>query len=284
MQLNVSRAAQMAALAFSWALLFAGTGHANSANLELWRLDCGSIVVKDLSVFSDTYDYAGQKKTLTDSCYLIRHDRSYMLWDTGLPKALLDAPAGDAPMAPTLKHTLTEQLKAIGIRPEQVETIGISHYHFDHTGQAADFPAARLLIGKADLGALKSTPAPFGAEPDLLKPWLSGGAPVEPVNGDKDIYGDGSVIMLATPGHTPGSHALLVRLARKGPVILAGDVAHFEEQFAHHGVPPFNTDRADTLASMDRLEHMAKTLHATLVLCHDPDDIGKLPAFPKSAK
>lgn len=256
-----------------------------AADVELWRLDCGKVVVNDLSLFSDTFAYGGQKRTLTDSCYLIRHGTDYMLWDTGLSKTLLHAATpGDAPMAPTLERTLADQLREIGIAPGTIATVGISHYHFDHTGQAADFPKARLLIGKADFEALKSSPPPFGAEPGLLQPWLDGKATVEEVEGDKDVFGDGSVVMLWAPGHTPGNHALLVRLAEKGPVLLTGDAVHFEEQFANDGVPPFNTDRAETLASMERLQGIAATLKATLVVQHDADDIGKLPAFPASAK
>ena len=113
---------------------------------------------------------------------------------------------------------------------------------------------------------------------------MTGGAELEPVSGDKDVFGDGSVVMLATPGHTADSHSLLVRLAGKGPVLLSGDTVHFEQQFENHGVPAFNTDRAESLASMDRLETMAKTLKATLVVQHDADDIAKLPTFPASAK
>jgi glyoxylase-like metal-dependent hydrolase (beta-lactamase superfamily II) len=118
----------------------------------------------------------------------------------------------------------------------------------------------------------------------LLAPWLKGGASVEEVTGDKDIYGDGSVTMLSMPGHTPGSYALLVRLKEKGPVLLSGDVVHFEEQFKANGVPGFNTDRAESLASMDRMQRIAKTLKATLVVQHDANDIAKLPAFPQSAE
>ena len=193
------------------------TDAAENAAVKLWRLDCGTIQVNDLSLFSDAFDYQGRKLTLTDSCYLIAHGKDYMLWDTGLPAKLLKAPlAADAPMAPTLDRTLAEQLQAIGVTPAEIAIVGISHYHFDHLGQAADFPQARLMIGKADLDAMKMEPAPFGAEPDLVAPWLKGQSPLEPVIGDKDIYGDGSVIMLATPGHAPGSYALLVRLARMG--------------------------------------------------------------------
>lgn len=257
---------------------------ASAAEVKLWRLDCGTIKVKDLSSFSDTFDYAGKQRTLTDSCYLIQHDKEYLVWDTGLPAGLLKAPFDEAQaMSPTLAETLPAQLEKIGVKPADIALVGISHYHFDHVGQAADFPKAKLLMGKLDLDAVKSDPPPFGAAPDLLKPWLKDGSPVEPVVGDKDVYGDGSVVMLSMPGHTPGSYALLVRLAKTGPVLLSGDIVHFDEQFKNDGVPPFNTDRSQSLASMDRLQHMAKTLKAILVVQHDASDVTKLPSFPKSA-
>lgn len=270
-------------LLFSTAISLSAISGAAAADLALWRLDCGSIAINDLSIFSDTFDYQGEKKTLTDSCYLIKHDDAYLLWDTGLPASLLNAAQDNSPMSPTLKRTLPAQLEEIGVKPEQIATVGISHYHFDHVGQAADFAGSTLLIGQADLDAVKKTPPPFGVVPDLLAPWLTGGSAIEPVSGDKDIFGDGSVVMLSTPGHTPGSYSLLVRLAHKGPVLLSGDVVHFEEQFKNDGVPPFNTDRAETLASMKRLQGIAKALKATLIVQHDAGDVAKLPAFPESA-
>jgi N-acyl homoserine lactone hydrolase len=254
-----------------------------AAEVRLWRLDCGTIQVNDLSLFSDTFRYVGMQKTLTDSCYLIQHDSDSMLWDAGLPASLLNAPLGGGPMTASLKKTLVDQLKTIDIRPETISKVGVSHYHFDHVGQAADFPKAKLLIGRADYNALTADPLPFGLDPSLLQPWLQGASPVEKVTGDKDIYGDGSVVMLATPGHTPGSYALLVRLGKTGPVLLSGDAMIFEDQLDTNGVPPFNTDRAQSLASMARLQEIAKTLQAKLIVQHDADDIGKLPAFPASA-
>ena len=101
--------------------------------------------------------------------------------------------------------------------------------------------------------------------------------------GDRDIFGDGKVVMLSTPGHTPGHHSLLVRLP-SGPVILSGDLWHFTEQVANDGVPPFNTDRAQTLASMDRIRKLARNIGARVVIQHERDDIGKLPTFPEPAK
>ncbi|WP_374375992.1 N-acyl homoserine lactonase family protein [Dongia sp.] len=258
---------------------------ANAAEVKLWRLDCGSIQVKDLNAFSDTYDYTGTTRVLTDSCYLIKHDDAYLIWDTGLPAGMLNAPFDDnAPMSPSLKETLPAQLEKLGVKPDDIGTVGISHYHFDHMGQAADFPKAKLLMGQGDLAAMKQDPLPFAVMPDLLAPWLKNGAPVEEVMGDKDVFGDGSVMMLTMPGHTPGSYALLVRLEKTGPVLLSGDIVHFEEQFEHNGVPPFNHDRAQSLASMDRLQHMARSLKAILVVQHDANHINKLPAFPEPAE
>jgi glyoxylase-like metal-dependent hydrolase (beta-lactamase superfamily II) len=166
------------------------------------------------------------------------------------------------------------------VRPEQIKVIGISHYHFDHTGQAADFPGARLLIGKGDLEALKASER--RAKP--LAHWVSGGGAVEAVERDKDVFGDGRVVMLDLPGHTPGHHGLLVTLARKGPVLLSGDVAHFRENLESGGVPSFNTDRAQSLASMDRYRALGRNLRAAVILQHDERDLSKLPVFPAAAE
>ena len=101
---------------------------------------------------------------------------------------------------------------------------------------------------------------------------------------DKDVFGDGTVMMLYTPGHTPGHHSLLVRLKEKGNVLLSGDLTHFHENYESNGVPNFNSDRAQTLASLDRFKKIAANLKATVIIQHDARDVSKLPAFPASAK
>ena len=270
----------LAALTATLATPAAAQERGAAPDLELWRLDCGEIHVSNLDVFSDAYLYAGREKTLTDSCYLIRHGSRYLLWDTGLPAEAQRAPQGSGPFRLTLRTTIREQLRRINVRPEQVSFVGISHYHDDHTGQAADFPSAALLIGTEDWAAI-------GARPDAaarFQPWLAGGGRVEQVARDHDVFGDGSVVMLDLPGHTPGHHALLVRLPRTGPVLLSGDLFHFHENLLNRGVPSFNTDRAETLASYDRFLAVARSLGATIIIQHEPADIGKLPAFPDSAR
>jgi glyoxylase-like metal-dependent hydrolase (beta-lactamase superfamily II) len=252
--------------------------------VTLTRLDCGaSKGPRDVAAFSDTHAYDGVKKPLVASCYLIRHGDELMIWDTGYPASTKTDPG--SPMA--MKATIVEQLRTLGIAPAQVTRIGASHYHGDHTGQARDFPGATLVIGQGDWAALtdKSAAPGFGApDPAPVAHWISGGGKVDQVRGDKDLFGDGSVVMLDMPGHTPGHHSLLVRLKGRGPVLLTGDLAHFQENYDSNGVPSFNTDRADTLASLDRFKTSARNLKATVIIQHDPRHIGKLPAFPAAAE
>ena len=244
--------------------------------VTLTRLDCGSSAPPaDVGRFSDTFSLRGLTLQLVFSCYLIKHGDDYMLWDTG---HAMNAPAVAS------KVSVLDQLAQLRVLPEQVRFIGISHYHPDHSGQAATLPQATLLIGKGDWDVLTSAKPLAGASPALFAPWISGGAKVEPVPLDKDVFGDGSVVMLATPGHTPGHHSLLLRLRQMGPVLLTGDLAHFRENYEALGVPGFNTHRAETLASLDRFKQIAANLQATVVIQHDARDIGKLPAFPLAAR
>lgn len=245
--------------------------------LSLWRLDCGSLDIADLGVFSDTGLYAGQKKTLVASCYLIRNGDKLLLWDTGLDGALAGQPRDE--QGSILKEKIVTQLARIGVRPADVTYVGISHYHYDHTGQVADFPNATLLTGKGDWEVIKVWPP---AEPRFRR-WLSGGGKVEPLEGDKDVFGDGRVTILTMPGHTEGHQALLVRLA-SGPVLISGDQYHFTENRQVGGVPSFNVNRADTLASHDRFEKLAANLKAQVIIQHEPADVAKLPAFPEAAR
>ena len=253
------------------------------AALQLWRLDCGEIQMNDAAPLSDTGAYDGRSRRLSNGCYLIRHGADYLLWDAGLPVSLLGKALDAEPISATLRQDLTSQLARIGVRPEQIGRLAISHYHFDHVGQAALFPGATLLIGAADLKALRGAPPAF-ADPSLLEHWLKGAGAIDAINGDRDVFGDGSVTILGAPGHTPGELALLVRLPKTGPVILTGDVAHLESQLAPRHVPTWNTDRAESLASIDRLVKLAATLKARIIVQHDPGDVRLLARFPDASR
>jgi len=225
--------------------------------------------------FSDTYAFDDLKVQFVFSCYLIKHGNNYMLWDTGHS---MTAPN----VAP--KISVVDQLAKLGVKPEQIQYVGISHYHGDHTGQVASFPQATLLIGQGDWNAITAPKPAAGVNAPPFAHWISGGGKVEPLPADKDVFGDGSVIILNTPGHTPGHHSLLVKLREKGNFLITGDLVHFHENYNSNGVPWFNVSRADTLASIDRFKKLAQTFRATVIIQHDARDIGKLPAFPNGEK
>jgi glyoxylase-like metal-dependent hydrolase (beta-lactamase superfamily II) len=246
---------------------------AGAAKLKLWRLDCGRIEE------NGARPWAWQKVPTPTPCYLIANGDKYMLWDAGTSRRALNN------AHPTIKldRTVTDQLAQINVRPDQIAFIGISHYHGDHTGQATQFPKAKLLIGAADLAAYKQVPPPVGVAPPHIQPWLDGAAPMEALSEDHDVFGDGRVQILMTPGHTPGHSALLVKLAR-GPVILAGDLWFSHADALRDTMPDFNTSRAETIASRQRIARLADKLDAVIILQHEPADIGKLPAFPNAAE
>ena len=154
---------------------------------------------------------------------------------------------GSNPSAP--KVGIVERLAEVKVKPEQVKYVGISHFHGD------------------------------------FKDWMGASArKVETVTLDKDVWGDGTVMVIRTPGHTPGHTALLVRLKSGNNFLLSGDAVHFRENYESNGVPGFNYDRAQTVASIERMKKAAANLNATVIIQHDMRDIGKLPAFPAAAK
>jgi glyoxylase-like metal-dependent hydrolase (beta-lactamase superfamily II) len=254
------------------------TSPATAAKISLARLDCGSATIKNFDkFFSDKPGlYESAPQDITDSCYLVRHGDQQMIWDTGFPASWKGQTHDLGDLTVRIDKTLAEQLAEVGLKPADIDIVGISHMHSDHTGQAAEMPQAELLIGKADFDQTKGKDDPFGS-------WRTEGAKVRAVTGDTDVFGDGSVVALHLPGHTPDHLALLVKLA-SGPVLLTGDLYHSRDAREKRGVPPFNTSREETLQSMDTFEKLAKDTGAKVVIQHEPRDIALLPAFPKAAE
>jgi N-acyl homoserine lactone hydrolase len=106
------------------------------------------------------------------------------------------------------------------------------------------------------------------------------GVKLQLIDGDYDVFGDGRVRLLKTPGHAPGHQSLEVRLKHSGVVLLTGDLYHLHASREYHFVPPVNVNRADTLASIDRFECIAKNTHARVIVQHDEQDFASLPKFP----
>lgn len=257
------------AVLISAAATSCSTAPSTSAPLvELWRLDCGQFDVKNIG---------GQPRILSNGCYLVRHGGDYMLWDAGLEDSLLGKPQVSDSQTISLARGLLPQLAEIGVKPEAIRILGVSHSHGDHYGQAARFPDAKLMIGRADWASIRKS-AETAA---LVKPWAEGRAPVVELDGDHDVFGDGKVVILSTPGHTEGHRALLVRL-RSGAVLLSGDAVHFRSQLETRRPSGNHVDKARGVESIDRMLSIQASEPARIVVQHDPGDVGLLPRFPAS--
>jgi N-acyl homoserine lactone hydrolase len=250
---------------------------AATAGVRLHALDCGRIDLPDLGMFSDTGEYDGVRGTLVSPCFLVVHPSGTLLWDTGLSDQL----AGKGPVTVDggitlqVERSLQAQLKLIGV--QKIDYVGFSHFHFDHTGNAGLFRDATWLVSKTDIEAALAHADPFINPDDIRRGRQAKQIALE---GDHDVFGDGTVKILKSPGHTAGHQALLIRLAETGPVILSGDLYHTRENRQYQRVPTFNHNRADTLASMNRIETIARNIGARIIVQHDPRDFETLPKAP----
>ncbi len=252
--------------------------------VQLYAMDCGRIAFTDIGVFADDGSMDGQSRTLVDPCFLIRHPDGDMIWDAGFPDAIADMENGLdlAAMGAhvTMPRKLADQLSELGLTPADIEFISFSHQHGDHTGNGNLFVSSTWIVD-ADERAYMFSDEARGAQSFQGYSQLENAETVLiEGDGDHDVFGDGSVVIVQTPGHTPGHTVLLVRLANAGPILLTGDMYHLAETRERRLVPTFNVDRAQTLASMDKVEALAAETDARVVRQHVPEDIESLPAFP----
>jgi N-acyl homoserine lactone hydrolase len=229
---------------------------------RLYILQCGQGHAGDLSRWTPGLN-VGTPVDVLDNCYLIHHAQGYLLWDTGITEAAAAKPEGIAGQngAPDWKlaKTPTAQLAEINVKPSDIKYVAVSHTHPDHIGNVELFPQAMLLVQKAEY----EWPTPFGA--GRFKPEH----PVTKLEGDHDVFGDGSVTIISTPGHTPGHQSLVVKLPKTGVVVLSGDAVHFKDNWENRRVPAGNVDKDKTLASMQRIADLLAQTHGQLWINHD---------------
>ena len=242
--------------------------------VKLYQLVGGSILVKKLEVFSQDTTYTGQSKQFTDAYYVISHPKGNLMWDAGLPEQLVIPEPYNEPSGVyriQRPDSLSNQLKSIGFTIDDFKYFAMSHSHFDHTGHANYLKNATLLIQENEYNAnLADTLQQKNAAMIAL-------TNVKKINGDYDVYGDGTVVIKYMPGHTIGHQVLYVEVAGLDkPVLLTGDLYHFEENRENKGVPSFNYDVKQTLESMDKFEAFAKEKNATVIIQHSPKDYKKV--------
>src|ERR1700722_12122794 len=255
---------------------------------KLYRLDCGHSLANDESVWTPG-ENVGRSIEFSSTCWLIKRGSEWVLWDTGVPEATLNDPKGWSTLPKLIVYhldkTITGQLAEIGLKASDITYVAVSHTHGDHIGNVSLFPNSTILIQRAEYTWISS---PDGTNDNvnqlkaLARKLLGTPKKLQLVDGDTDVFGDGSVTLISTPGHTPGSQSLLVHLKNAGFIILSGDVVHLEENFEKNVVPSLNTDKAASIASMDKVRRMIATYQAKLFINHDEtqsDALKLLPAF-----
>jgi N-acyl homoserine lactone hydrolase len=273
-----------ALVVLAWGVMPAGAaaqtpaGAAVPGEIRLYTVNCGHLEFKDLSFFSDTGEYDGGKSgVIAVPCFVIRHPKGILVWDTGLsphfPKGVNAAGVSGGIDVPVEKY-----LAQIGLEPADVNYLAFSHLHSDHTGNANLFKSATWIMNKTELAWALAGGSGSPVDVSTFSEYKT--AKTHTIDGDYDVFGDGTVRILKTPGHTPGHQVLVLKLQKAGTVILAGDLYHFRADRASRLIPLFNTDRADTLASFDRVERIAHNTHARVVIEHDPEDFKAMPKFP----
>jgi len=230
---------------------------------KLYILNCGEGRAGDQSRWSPGVN-VGVPIDMVDSCYLIKHAQGWFLWDTGVADAIAAMPEGQRPENPAMTQwrrpkTLAAQIDALGVKPADIKYVAISHTHPDHIGNVELFPQAMLLVQRAEY----EWPSPLGV--GRFKPEH----PVTKLEGDRDVFGDGSVVIISTPGHTPGHQSLLVTLPKTGAVVLSGDAVHFKDNWDHRRAPSFNFDKDKTIASIQRIADIMAQHNAQLWINHD---------------
>ncbi|MET3964963.1 MULTISPECIES: N-acyl homoserine lactonase family protein [Bradyrhizobium] len=246
------------------------SGHAAVAQSEksgvekLYVLNCGEGTAGDISRWTPGLN-EGESMDFVDSCYLIKHSsKGWFLWDTGIADAVAAMPNGLVPADPKAvtwrrPKTLAAQLEQLGLKPDDVKAMAVSHTHPDHTGNVELFPQAMLYVQKAEYDW------PGANNEPRFKP----SHPVELLAGDKDVFGDGSVTILSTPGHTPGHQSLLVKLPKTGAVVLSGDAVHFKDNWDNRRVPSMNANKDQSAASMQKIADTLTKEKAQLWINHD---------------
>ena len=249
-------------------------GASSNGLKRMYVLDCGRLIAKDQARWTPGVN-AGQPRELSNNCYLFQHARGTFLWETGVPDSIVGQKDGvTSPNGAVVwfrDQTLISQLESLGVKPNDITYVAMSHAHADHVGNAKLFTKSKILVQKLEHEAAMNTTS---------KP-LNDDQNIEIFSGDRDVFGDGSVTIISTPGHTPGHQSLLVKLPKTGALILTGDLVHFQYMWDHKIVPAFNFNQEQSRASIERVSKLIAEHKAQLWIGHDKDITARVNRAPK---
>jgi glyoxylase-like metal-dependent hydrolase (beta-lactamase superfamily II) len=244
---------------------------ASVTRLRLYIMDCGTIMPMDPALYSLKAEEIKGDTGFVTPCYLIVHPKGTLIWDVGeIPDK--DIPDDGTVVAQSVfraSRRLSTQLHALGYEPQDITYLAMSHYHADHTANANMFAKSTWIVQQADYDMMFST-ADISIRAPATYQDLKTSKRITLNNEDHDVFGDGTVIVMTAPGHTPGHQMLFLRLAKFGPLLLAGDLYHLPEERSLDRVPTFDFNADMTRATRKRVEDFLKANHATMWIQHNP--------------
>jgi N-acyl homoserine lactone hydrolase len=253
---------------------------------RLYRLDCGRSLANDQSVWTPGQN-KGHSIEFSSTCWLIKHGKEWLLWDAGVPESAFDDPKGWSTLPSLIVYhldkKLTTQLAELKLTPGDITYVVVSHTHGDHIGNISLFPDSKIIMQRAEYDWIYSAKLEDGNVGQLVvlaRRLIGRPKTLELIDGYYDMFRDGSVTLVPTPGHTPGSQSLLVHLKNSGFIVLSGDVVHLESNFQNDIVPSLNTDKDASLASMALVREILAKYRAKLFINHDKQQEDKLKLSP----
>jgi N-acyl homoserine lactone hydrolase len=251
------------------------------ASVRLYVMDCGRLDIPDVT------PYQLKKEDMATSvmsvpCFLVAHPKGTLMWDVGaVPDSAIPAGGtGTLRAYGSSSKRLETQLAAIGYAPADITYLALSHFHWDHVGNANLFARATWLVRKGERDVMFADPPSPRTEPANFSA-LKTSKTVIIANGDYDVFGDGTVVIKSAPGHSPDHQVLFVKLEKKGPVVLSGDLYHYPEERALHRVPTTEFNPEQTTASRAAIESFIAQTHAELWIQHDFTGTAKLKKSPE---
>jgi N-acyl homoserine lactone hydrolase len=238
--------------------------------MKLQFLSAGRLRLKK-SVYIKTADRSETFEAPVSSA-LIRHKQGNVLFDTGCHPSVVEH--GEERWGSLFKvvtpvmraeDTLLPNLKCVGVNPDDIDIVVNSHFHPDHCGCNEFFRKATIMVHASEIEAANAAGAVAAG---YLRADWDHGQPVDPVNGERDVFGDGKLVLIPLPGHTPGSMGAVVHLDRDGPFLLASDAVSLRENL-DADTAPRNTWNVDALLDSYGVIRRIEKSGATVICGHD---------------
>jgi N-acyl homoserine lactone hydrolase len=249
-------------------------------SVRLYVFDNGVIKGLDPATFHFKPEEIATSEMVVCS-YLIVHPKGTLMWDTGaIPDADLKADGTPVTQARfTATKSLKSQLAAVGYAPKDITYFGLSHYHGDHVANANDFAGATWLVQQPERDAMFAETSPPVTQRSKYMALKDSKTKI--LNGqDYDVFGDGTVVIKPAYGHTPGHQVVYLKLTKTGPILLAGDLYHYQEERNTDKTPTFEFDHDQSLASRAAIETFIKKTGAQLWIEHDLAHFNQLKKAP----